>query len=101
MTNKTSTIVQHCCVYGDLRTVVRRWEVKQLGGTTPNEVIILFTRPRERNDHHFTISPDNIRWTTIEDEDGTMLYDSRVDVPCDMDIWQANYDRHHANYETV
>ena len=79
-------MVQHCTVYGDLPTIICHWEIKEScrnGGE--KTVLVIFTEPRKRNSKHIRVDPDNIRYTTIESMDGSILYDSRDDIPCDME----------------
>jgi hypothetical protein len=42
------------------------------------------------------MTPDDIRYLTLVDDSGTVLYDSRTDVPCDMEKWQKTYAKHAA-----
>lgn len=49
---------------------------------------ITYTEPRKRKGWLMNVVPDNISFVTIE-ADGSTVYDSRIDVPCDMDEWHA------------
>jgi hypothetical protein len=88
-------IVQHCCVYGDLPTPVRQFTVHppKPYAQHPTEVLVSFIEPRRRNGAYYHVAPDNVRYLTIE-QDGVIIYDSRSEVPCDMEQWKQSSLRH-------
>ena len=94
----TATIIQHCAFMGEVKTVVRWFAVSQLSTRTdpllydrpPSySVRIGFMRSRERTKLSIEVRNDNTHYVSIEDEAGRQLYDSRKNVPCDMEKWQA------------
>lgn len=95
-----ATIIQHCAVFGNLKTRVRKFNVSSPKpyAQYPVSVSVGFVKPRERNSYYFTIVPDDLRYLTIESEDGAVLYDSRIDVPCDMTKWQPVYEKNKAEW---
>jgi DNA invertase Pin-like site-specific DNA recombinase len=54
-----------------------------------HSVYVSFIRPGKRTSASIHVVPDNIRFVTIE-AGGQTVYDSRDDVPVDMDKWEAN-----------
>jgi len=52
-----------------------------------NSVVLSYTEPKKRVSRSVRVSPDNITYYTVE-ENGRTLYDTRDDVPCDMEQWQ-------------
>jgi hypothetical protein len=78
----------HSAVFGDLKTVVREFKVSDVRPYAQHKVSVnvSFVEPRERNWKYVTVTPDSERYHTIE-QNGRVLYDSRKDVPCDMDAW--------------
>ena len=85
-----ATIIQHCAVFGQLMTEVRWFKVCEPRRHAQHEraVYVNFIKPRKRVEAYYTIVPDNTRYLTIEDQWGKLLYDSRSEVPCDMEAWQ-------------
>jgi hypothetical protein len=86
-----ATIILHCTVFGSLKRDVRCFEV---GDVSPyaqytHSVTVWFKGPRKRNWDSYHVVSGNRRFITIEDRSGKLLYDSRQDVPCDMDAWHA------------
>jgi hypothetical protein len=87
-------IVQHCAVMHRLETPVRWFRVGQPRpyAQHPASVCVGFKKPRKRVPHYYTITPDNIRYLTIE-VGGRVVYDSRQEVPCDMAKWEETRSR--------
>jgi len=89
---ENAVIVQHCAVDGRLETPVRSFRVGEAEpyAQRPATVSVVFVPRRKRNKAVVTMRPDDLRYLTIESEseiEGRVLYDSRVDVPCDMAKW--------------
>jgi len=84
-----AVIVQHSAVFGHLETPVRSFHVgeAQPYAQYPISVSVSFVEPRKRKGAGYTVKPDDSGYLTIEAE-GRVLYDSRVDVPCDMAKWE-------------
>ena len=82
-------IVMHCAVSGRLAFLARKYSVGPVRpyAQHPVSVSVWYTPPRARRPTGFTITPDNIRFLTIE-VDGRVVYDSRADVPCDREKWE-------------
>jgi predicted alpha/beta hydrolase family esterase len=92
--NKKYKMIQHCAVYGDLTTVIRHWETEPSTDNREKAMLVIFTEPRKQRAKYIQMNADNIRYTTIESiEDGSVLYDSRNDIPCDMEKWQETRQR--------
>ena len=78
-TTNAITIVQHCAVFGTLRTIVREFKVTNLASYAqyPIAVRLAFVEPRKRQWASLRRStPVNLRFATVE-RDGQVLYDSR------------------------
>jgi hypothetical protein len=90
----TARIMQHCAVFGQLETPVRTFTVSDVRpyAQYPVSVTVRFQKPRERRSSAFTMTPDNTRYLVIE-VDGAQVFDSRDYVPCDMDKWEATWQR--------
>lgn len=59
----------------------------------PVAVQISFTEPGRRTSSGCTVVPDSLGYYTIEDDNGRVFYDSRQDVPCDMEKFEATRQR--------
>jgi hypothetical protein len=97
--DEKATLIQHCAVFGTLKTEVRKFVIGDAKpyAQYPVSVRISFVKPRERNGSSIMVLPDSHRFTTIE-RDGVGLYDSRADVPCDMTKWKESYRRNRATW---
>jgi hypothetical protein len=91
-------IIQHCATFGNIKTPVRKFEVADPKpyAQYAQAIQISFVEPRRWA--YITIRSDNYRYATIETEDGKVLYDSRVDVPCDMAKWNPLYQQNKARW---
>ncbi len=85
-----ATIIQYCAVFGRLETPVRQWSAREPApyAQHPIAVSVSFSEPRKQRTSFFNIVPNNTRYLTVE-QDGVVVYDSRSEVPCDMQDWQA------------
>jgi len=94
----TAVIVQHCAVMGRMETPVRSFRVGEAepDAQYPTSVSVWFVEPRKRRRAYVTMRPESIRYLTIESA-GRVLYDSRADVPCDMDKWDETNRRFQNN----
>jgi hypothetical protein len=83
-----ATIIGHDAVMGHWERPVRKWTVGDVEpyAQYPVSVFMTFIEPGKRKRAAFTVVPDNIKYLTVE-AGGDVLYDSRWDVPCDMDQW--------------
>jgi hypothetical protein len=83
-------VIQHCAVLGQLETAVRQWKVHapQPYGQETTSVMVSCVCPRTHRELCFVMVPDNVRYLTIMTPSGQVVYDSRVDVPCDMAQWE-------------
>lgn len=59
----------------------------------PVSVGVYFVEPGKRNEAGYTVTPDNLRYFTIENESGGVFYDTRQDVPVDMTAFAATRER--------
>lgn len=95
LTGGKATIVLHSSVFGITRKPARKFHVgaprprAQYDSTVSIDVIA----PKKRTSERYTAYPDDRYFFTVE-VDGATAYDSRTDVPCDMDKWQATYAEH-------
>jgi hypothetical protein len=81
-------------VFGTLKTVVREFKVDvKPYAQYPIAARISFVEPRKRSWASYTITPDNLRFATVE-RAGQVLYDTRETVPCDMAQWSETYRKH-------
>jgi hypothetical protein len=98
MTGGKALIIQHCAVFGRLETPVRKFTVEDVRpyAQSPISVSVVFVKPRERRAYSYTIKPDDSRYLTVE-VNGEVVYDSRKDVPCDMEQWAVTRARSAAN----
>src|SRR6185503_4508329 len=89
-----ATIIQHCAVFGRMKRDVRKFRVEEPSkhAQYPVSIAVRFVEPRKRTGSSYRIVPDNIRYLTIEAK-GQVVYDSRPDVPCDMEVWEASYQK--------
>lgn len=97
-TNRPATLVEYASVWGGerLESHVRMVDVKiDAFAQYPIAAYIEFKKPRERRSHTFVVVPNNIRYVTIE-QNGQVVYDTRQDVPCDMQAWESAVARQRA-----
>src|SRR5262245_39323602 len=89
-----AVIVQHCSVFGTIRTPVRQFKVEDVRPYAQHKlsVTVAFLEPRKRTWCLFTMVPDGTRYLTIE-VGGSVVYDSRAEVPCDMAKWEETWAR--------
>jgi len=82
-----ATIIGHDAVNGRWEKPVRQWTVGDVKhrAQNPVEVFMTFIEPGKRKRAGFTVYGDH-RYLTVE-AGGDVLYDSRWDVPCDMEKW--------------
>jgi hypothetical protein len=77
-------------VFDDGSTMVAEYKV---GAVKPHaqydkSVMISYRKPGERKWGYVTVfGDDNLAYVTVQKPDGTVVYDSRTAVPCDMDKW--------------
>jgi len=92
-----ATIIQHCSALGILKTEVRKFDVHEPKpyAQYPISVTVWFVEPRKRNRYYYTMTPDGIRFLTIECG-GKVVYDSRTDIPIDMDKWTERFSKNKA-----
>ena len=84
------TLVQHCGVFGRIETECRWAHVGAVERYAQYEraVCISFCKPRQRRWCFIHIVSNDVRYATLE-QNGRVVYDSRTDVPCDMEKWEA------------
>ena len=72
---------------------VRQWSISDVkADASSSSVYVMFIEPKKRRSSSFTITSNNMKYLTIEDG-GKVLYDTRRDVPCDMEKWAATNER--------
>lgn len=89
-TYANAVIIQHCAVMGRLATPARAYQVSAPRPVTRTQtgITVSFIKPRQRRSAYYQITSDNLRYLTIE-VGGHVVYDSRHDIPCDMEQWAA------------
>jgi hypothetical protein len=99
-----ATLVAHHSVIGiviegepvrfDRAQPVRRFKVghPERCAQYPTSVGIRFQEPRKKKWTGYRVTPDNLTYYTVENETG-IIYDSRQDVPCDMEDFEATKQR--------
>ena len=91
-----ATIVSHCAVFGERRTEVRKFTIDEPTpcGQYPVSVTVSYVEQNKRKPWLLQVVPDNLLYVTIERGSGAVIYDSRNDVPCDMEQWKATNEKH-------
>jgi hypothetical protein len=86
-----ATITFHSSVFGTRQEQVRQFKVSapRPYAQYATSVSVSFVRPRKRNWLYTDITPTDVLYITIA-VDGQEVYDSRRDVPCDMERWNAD-----------
>ncbi len=93
----TVTMIQHCTVRGTRPRVIRDFKIGSVRPHPPffpgeaeyaKSVEISFVEPGNPTWSAVTVYDDDASYVTIE-RDGVEVYDSRRDVPVDMDRWNA------------
>lgn len=76
---------------------VRKWRVGEAAPHAHHVVAVHveWIKFRKRTWTRTTVVPGNYGYVTVHDPGGSCLYDSRNDVPCDMDAWNDYADRHY------
>lgn len=87
-------VVVHCAMFGRVERQVKSYKVGPPVPFTnyPIGLIVTFTEPRAKTDGAYTIVPGNTRYVTVEDR-GRVLYDSRTQIPCDMEAWRRTWEQ--------
>ena len=89
-------IMSHNAVFGIRSWPVRKWKIfpPRPLAQYPVAIRVEFVEPRKRRRMCTDVDPDNLRYLTIELDDGAVLYDSRAEVPCDMAKWGETCRKH-------
>ena len=76
-------------------TVARKVWVKRPAHWAQHAAVVdvAYTRPGKRKSDFMTLVPNNIEYCTIETTAGSVLDDSRTEVPCDMAKFDATKER--------
>jgi hypothetical protein len=85
-----AVLIWHCAVSGPWEQVVRAVKVgdPEKFAENPASVLVQLCEPRKRRWRGCRVYPDGLKYLTVE-IDGREVYDSRADVPCDMEKWNA------------
>jgi hypothetical protein len=86
-------IVWHVATSGIHKQPVRKWKISPPDAVAqyPVSLNVQFVERGKRRSMCAAIDPDNRLYLTIELDDGTVLYDGRAEVPCDMKKWDETY----------
>jgi len=89
ITGAQALIVQHHAVFGRLARSVTSFTVGTVEPRADDTraVTVSFEEPRKQMRSSVRMVADDTRYLTVEVA-GTLVYDSRQDVPCDMTRWQ-------------
>ncbi len=89
-----AVIVTHCAVLGRKETAVRAYRIGPVAPYAQYEkhVFIYFYEPKRRTFRFYGVSNDNRTFLTVEVA-GRTVYDSRTEVPCDMQQWSETNDK--------
>jgi hypothetical protein len=90
-----AVLKRYCAVFGYHETPVRKFTVYEVEPRAQYDrsVMISWVEPRKRSSEATVIVPNDYRFMTIE-VDGETVYDSRIDIPCDMDKWKVTHAEH-------
>jgi hypothetical protein len=82
--------------FGKHKTIARKWSVSppERYAQYDKSVCVMWQPPRKRNWRYDTIVPNNLRYCTIEHDNG-VLYDSRTDIPVDMGQFNKTRQEHY------
>ena len=85
----------HSSVFGVSQKPVRKFTVGKPKpyAQYPVSVNVSFVEPKKRSWLYVTATPNSPQFVTVE-ADGKTVYDSRQDVPIDMDHWHDTYRQH-------
>jgi hypothetical protein len=89
-----ATILHHCAVFGDSKTEVCWIETCEPRpyAQCPTCVEIVWIQPGKRKKALMIVKPDNLKYAEIEVA-GKIVYDSRQEIPCDMEKWSETKKR--------
>lgn len=86
---KDATIVTHLAKGDGRSKFAREYELlpPRAYSSVPIAVVMRYKQPRQRDYRYEYIIPSGYLYFTIE-RDGEEIYDSRDEVPCDMDVYR-------------
>ena len=89
-----AVIVTHCALLGRKETAVRAYCIDPVKPYAQYEksVFIKFLEPKRRRKRRYEVMEDNRTFLTVEVA-GRTVYDSRTEVPCDMQQWSETNDK--------
>jgi RecA-family ATPase len=92
-------LVDHCALFGRRETKVRKFKVSQVKPYAQYDkfVDISVVEPKRRRGKVYEVYPCDHTFYTIE-RDGRVIYDSRIDIPCDMIEWRRVREEHKAHW---
>ena len=93
-------IERHSAVLGTRRWKVRKWRVFEPAryAQYATAIAVVYVEARKRSWKGVHICPDDLAYLIIKGEDGTTLYDSRTEIPCDMERCQSTASRFRETY---
>jgi hypothetical protein len=94
ITGGSALLIRHCAIEGTITTPIREYGIGSVEphAQYPVSVAVSFIEHGKRASRYITIIPNNLRYLIIEDGD-KLLYDSRIEIPCDMVEFQATKTR--------
>lgn len=97
---ETYDLITHCAVSGLIVRKISEFVVSEVKpyGQYETSVRINFVEPRKRGLAYKMVIPDDIQFVTIERK-GAVLYDSRLDVPCDMEKFNRSWAGHQHQHQ--
>jgi hypothetical protein len=89
----------HTACFGDLNIQVSKFKVSEIRPFAQHSISISieFIEPRKRKPLNKTVVPNGIEFVTITNGVGICIYDSRLDVPCDMRNFNVARSKHLLN----
>ena len=96
---ENATYVWHNAHFGLMKAEAYKLEVSNVAPFDGYDktVWISTQRKKGRKWGPNIVRPINIHFATIE-RDGQIIYDSRWDVPCDMNVWEGERKKHEHNW---
>ena len=88
---ENATLVTYSAVFGQKEEQLRKFEVGEIEKYAQYDVSITIRglNPGKRKWWCILLVPDDTKYAIIYDQKNVAVYDSREDVPCDMEKWKA------------
>jgi len=89
---ENATLVTYSAVFGQKEEQLRKFEVGEIEKYAQHDVSVTIRglSPGKRKWWLIRLVPDDTKYAIIYDQRNVAIYDSREDVPCDMEKWKAS-----------